>query len=136
MNRIFLKFSVIICAALFLCGEGCWQKFAAAWGIWVKNDSDKEVYFIIGLDKTDGYFYPTTQLPNTDYNMRLVKPGQETPINYPPSVVKCSDNPIAVFVLDPDTVAKYTWEQLRENENFLAKYEFTCKKIPNEIIFP
>ena len=142
MCKIVLKLSVILCAVLFFCGAGCEKMANAVWGIWVENNSDKDVYFVVGFDLINGNFYPTTQWPNDSIRLRRVRAHQSNPLDYAPrSAVKFnSGDLIAIFVLDPDTVAKYTWEQLGANENYLKKYIFTGGSIgappSNPITYP
>ena len=144
MYKNILKNFGILCVALFLCDASC-ENFIhnKSWGIYVKNDSDKDVYFVLGFDVRNKGFYPTTQLPNDSIRLWRVKPDKKIPLDYsPPSAVKInSDDSIALFVFDPDTVAKYNWKQLGgAGKKYLKKYEFRCDELsgsPNRpIIYP
>ncbi|MCL2511654.1 MAG: hypothetical protein FWF09_06355 [Bacteroidales bacterium] len=115
--------------------------FNPVWSIWVKNDSDKDVYFVLGFDWKNNGYYPTTQLPNDSTRLWRVKPDRKIPLNYSPDKVKInSGDSIALFVFDPDTVAKYTWKQLSIGEKYLKKYEFKCEELnanpDNYIAYP
>jgi hypothetical protein len=103
MYKIYLRISVIFCVALFFCGAGC-ENFIhnKSWRVWVKNDSDKDVYFVLGFDVRNNGFYPTVQLPNDSIRLWPVKPQQQNPLDYaPPRAVKInSSDSIALFVFD------------------------------------
>ena len=64
------------------------------------------------------------------------------PLNYYPAkkVYDNSGDLIALFVFDPDTIAKYTWKQLEVGEKYLKKYEFRCDELTcsptKPIIYP
>ncbi|MDR1089964.1 MAG: hypothetical protein LBL79_02720 [Prevotella sp.] len=125
MYKIYLKISVIFCVALSLYSAGCKDiPHARSWGISVSNNSDKDVYFVLGFDIRDHSYYPITQLPNDSTRLWRAKPNQKIPLIYAPaSAVKINlGDSIALFVFDPDTVAKYTWKQLGAGEKYLKKY--------------
>jgi hypothetical protein len=112
------------------------------WGVWVENKSDKDIYFVLGLERIGDYFYPITHLPSVDYGMALIESGRRRPVDYSAyERIKCSgDKPIAAFIFSPDSVAKYTWEELGVGEKYLKKYEYTCENLPghhtNPIVYP
>ncbi|MDR0954342.1 MAG: hypothetical protein LBM20_03040 [Rikenellaceae bacterium] len=126
MKKTLLKLLLLLCPILFLCGSACEKMFNPVWGVSVKNQSDKDVYFVVGLNWIDDGYYPTTELPHDSNRKELVKAGQSVRFFYPsyngPEDIKIKgDDLIALFVIDPDTLKKYTWDQLRTNENFLRK---------------
>ena len=145
MKRIFGNFLLILATVPFLCGTDCSNWANAEWVMYVENHSDKTVYFIVGFDVVPGSgYYPTTELPNDSTRLRSVGVNQRIPISYASfrDVKAKPDDLIAVFVLDPDTVRKYTWDQLREDENWLKRYIFTRTELgahaapSNPLIYP
>ncbi|MDR1089965.1 MAG: hypothetical protein LBL79_02725 [Prevotella sp.] len=108
MYKIYLRISAIFCVALSLYSAGCKDiPHARSWAIRVTNNSDKDVYFVLGFDLRDHSYYPTTQLPNDSTRLWPVKPNQQNPLDYaPPSAVKInSGDSIALFVFDPSCSA-------------------------------
>ncbi|MDR1089963.1 MAG: hypothetical protein LBL79_02715 [Prevotella sp.] len=110
MYKIYLRISAIFYVALFFCGASCENTANAAWCVRVKNNSEKDIYFVVGLNWINSGYYPTTQLPNDSTRIWHVKPHQAMPLNYYPAkkVYDNSSDSIALFVFDPDTIAKYT----------------------------
>ncbi|MDR0953971.1 MAG: hypothetical protein LBM20_01130 [Rikenellaceae bacterium] len=138
MIKTILKFIILSCSTVFLCGLSCEEMSAPAWGVSVKNQSDKDIYVVSGLIWIDNGYYSTTELPHDSYHMTLVKAGQQGSFGYMfYNGVHAGDNDqFAIFVIDPDTLAKYSWDQLRKNKNYLKKYEFRGNTIPYEVIYP
>jgi len=136
MYKKALRFFLMFCVTTFLCGVSC-ENFGE-WGIYVKNNSEKDVYFVLGFDWINNGHYPTIQFPNDPTRCWRVKPHQKIFLIHTPSDVKIKSNDsIALFVFDPDTVAKYTWEQLGTGEKYLKKYVFIGAELsasPNNYI--
>ena len=142
-KNIYLRISAFFCVALFLCSASCENTIHnSSWCIRVSNNSEKDVYFVLGFDVRNNGFYPTIYLPNDSTRLWHVKPNQQIPLNYySPSDVKInSGDLIALFVFDPDTVTKYTWKQLGAGEKYLKRYELKCDDLTcsptSPIIYP
>jgi hypothetical protein len=108
-----------------------------SWRIWVENRTDKEVLFVLSFDARNGKLHPSTDWPHEPtiegYDIHRVRPQQRRPIDYPSQYVESHGNEeIAIFVFDPDTLAKYTWKQLEVDQNYLKKY--ICEGA--EVIYP
>ena len=141
MNTNFLRIYTILCIAISLNSGGCENAANAGWCIRVKNESEKEVYFVLGFDVKNNSFYPTTRLPNDSTRLWDVKPNQQIPLDYSLSHVKInSGDSIALFVFAHDTLEKYTWKQLEGGEKYLKKYKFKCDELncspTMPVIFP
>ncbi|MDL2319676.1 hypothetical protein LJC45_00895 [Alistipes sp. OttesenSCG-928-B03] len=135
MKVLYFMVWFALCGTLTACNPN--NLAGTKWGIWVENRSDKDVYFLVGLDLLDDKYYPTTNWPNDSTKLFLVSASRHTATDYSARKVKCSPGaPIAIFVLSPDSVAKYSWTQLGSDENYLKKYEFTCGSIPRELVYP
>jgi hypothetical protein len=135
MKKAVLLLVLVMSVAL----AGCETLANSVWGILVENKSDKEVYFLVGIDLVDGEYIPTMQLPNNkERGLRLVKPGVSIPVDFPSSHGSIRDygaTPFAVFVISPDVIENYTWDEIREGEMYLKTYERRCN-YPEDVVYP
>ncbi len=131
MRKLNFKVFTLLCLTFFVCGAGSCDKMAdAQWGFWVKNDSDKDVYFVLSFYEMNGKLRPSTEWPpepvQRGYDLHLAYAKRRRQILYTARDVKFnSGDHIAIYVFDPDTLAKYTWAQLEADQNYLKKFECT-----------
>ncbi len=136
MKKIFLILSMIACTGLV----GCEKLMNGNWRLWIENKSDEDVYFVIGLNIERGRYSPTTELPNNGDWAFLVKSGVRMPIDYHDKIRGYSDAPIGIFVISIEVMNSNTWDEIREGEMYLKKYEYTCGELPSSpdtaIVYP
>jgi hypothetical protein len=135
MKKIFLILTMILCLSLI----GCEQLMKGTWRISVENNSDIDVYFVVGLDLINGRYVPTTELPDSKEWAFLVKPGVRLPIDYPDGVRGLGDTFIGIFIISSEVMDGHTWDEIREGEMYLKKYEYPCDELPSSpwpIVYP
>lgn len=120
---------------LFLCG--CIDKLErdnVAWGIWFRNDSKIPVSFYINLRKISNEEYrPSTQWPEEfdnsffvnveveDENLFEIKPYRH--------FIHTGDDSLSVFVFSPDTLVKYSIEEIKATKNYLKRFDMKIKDL-------
>jgi len=120
------------CAMLIL--TACPEDFGDS--ITVKNDSDHTLAVYIRVDKK-GAIYPDTTLPLNNETFIIEKRDiRGADFYYFPDI---HGDTLRVFILDQDTINKYTWEKIRSDYKILKRYDLLYSdltKIKWEITYP
>lgn len=129
--------------ALGICTQSCKKPWAGEQYFWkLQNNSDRTISFIVSLKRE--YVQLSTDWPEVVPCFMDVKSGKSSKYTveaksfaYPLERIRDS---FAVYVFDPDTVAKYTLEELKRDSNYLKRYLFGYDdyvgSIDNPIIYP
>ena len=136
MRKIFSI--LIICICFIQC-----ELLEGDWAIYILNKSDHDIVFAIDVDIIDGEFYPRDSYYDPSDN--FLTEGRVFPKNmeksreyiYVPyqSVHMDTGDPISVYAVHPDTLRKYSWEEIKQTRN----YWFARVIIPNHdraLLFP
>lgn len=137
MNRILL---IIICLFFIQC-EGM---FGGSWYTYVQNDADHDIIFEIDVEDLDGKVYAKYSIDDpTEYTVEFAKQKvyanslysyQLFTYRYKAVKITCGDS-VSIYVYHPDTLAKYSWEEIKMHH----KYDFERTIIPDypyNIIYP
>ncbi len=120
------------CAMLIL--TACPEDFGDS--ITIKNDSDHTIAVYIRPDKK-GAIYPDTALPLNNETFIIEKKGiRVTNFYYSTDILR---DTLRVFILDQDTINKYTWEKIRSDYKILKHYDLLYSdlaKIKWKITYP
>ena len=98
------------------CPEGTMNEYVT-----VFNNSDIDVFIVLGLQDSPDTCISNT-LPKDGYGIVVDKnsSGKIGFMNYIPT---CDS--IKVFVLDNEIVNTHSWEEIRESDNILKRYDLT-----------
>lgn len=106
---------------LFTQCEG-WQE--GYWSIQFQNVSDQKIIFYLDVIEDDGFYARESYYDPSD---NFLKFGQEFPANmenpdeyilpYLPVHIDYSDI-ISVYAVHPDTLAKYSWSEIKQTKNY------------------
>ena len=88
------------------------------------NRSNQDIAIQLG-GVSGGVIYPDTTLPIYKIT-HLIRANDK--IEYD-RILKYPQDSIYLFVLNPDTITKYTWEQIREDYNIIKRYELSWKRL-------
>jgi len=101
-------------------------------------------YTISVYNKTDHYIdvlisfgdpiYPDTLLPNRFYNrLNSVKPDgircYDPTQNYKEEIQSYGSDTMIIFIFHTDTLAKYTWDEVRVGYNILKRYDVSWQEM-------
>jgi len=98
--------------------------------IWIKNNSNKDVYFF------ETNMYPDTLLPNTNINVVFLKKGDKEGIGstHPWDETFSAQFPsdtLLIYYFDSDTISKYSWEEIRSKHKILRKNLYSKQDLMN-----
>lgn len=131
--------------ALGICAQSCKKPWAGEQYFWkLQNNSDRTVSFIVSLKREGKYLQLSTDWPEVVPYFATVKSGQSNKYTVGARrfayLLERTRDSFAVYVFDPDTVAKYTLEELKRDSNYLKRYLFGYDdyvgSIDNPIIYP
>ena len=112
----------------------CKHPADADWVFRLQNNSDHLVYFYASFTEQDK-LVPTTQwLGQNEFVVRynLAKAIAHKSGSFNLSWGDVREDPadsIAVFVISPDTIAKYDWNEIGEQKKYLKKYVMTIQEL-------
>ena len=106
--------------------SSCKKIFDIKYPIWIKNTSDKNIYFSLNQS------YPDTLLPYQDKfvtsigsNQRVSidsdKPWEESFSDFFPS------DTLSIFFISADAMSTYSWEEIKKKYNILERREYSFK---------
>jgi hypothetical protein len=143
MKKLFVNTLMVICIGIFLGGVSCVYLPHSQWRSWMANYSNKDVYFVFSFDIIDEHYcYPSNEWPQFHTGLYYyLKPQERKPAGFPARGVLFRKNKyedsLAVYIFDPDTIAKYTWEEIEATQNYLKKYEGLFLDILKEdLVYP
>jgi hypothetical protein len=103
------------------------------WSVDNRTNDTLCVYFAVGFKTA----YPDTTFPTyADYTLWEVDPHQN--ISMPHMAVSgekifkgLPKDTLSVFIVNNDTINKYSWDGIRENYNILIRYDLSLKNLKN-----
>ena len=115
--------------AFGICAQSCKKPWAGEQYFWeLQNNSDRTISFIVSLKRDGKYVQLSTDWPEICPSFVTIKAGKwgeytvgAKSFAYP---LERTRDSFAVYVFDPDTVAKYTLEELKRDSNYLKRYLF------------
>ncbi len=124
-----MKKIIVSLAALLLlsCDPAKWGEFGGYWTLFFYNNSPRDVIVMLDFEEIDGKLIPSTTW-NQDIlrNHAEVKAEDRYSLEFDPAYINYKmGDVISVFVFSPDTLAKYTWSQIKADNNYLKRYDFT-----------
>ena len=120
------KIIVSLAAMLLLsCDPAKWGDFAY-WEFIFKNNSNQDVIVMLDLVEVDGKLVPSTSWSQDILsNFFEVESGRNLSYTFDPQYIEYKmGDVISVFVFSPDTLAKYTWSQIKADKNYLRRYDY------------
>ena len=122
---------LIIIIILPIISFRCEDMLNAEWFCRLANNSDKDVYFTVSFEQIGGKYVPSTKWPDESWKLRPARAHSKGDFALGWKEVRTNpDDSIAVFVFDPDTLSKYTWEEIKRDNNYLKIYRMKCKDLP------
>ena len=132
----------ILVVLIFLaCYAGTCRKNPFAenvFSIWVENKTNKTITFLV--DK----YYPDTTLPDEEDKLNGVQPNSRSPYDFHEK--KWSDvfeklpaDTLSIFIFSGDTLATYSWQEIRNSYKILRRYDLSRQDIESmnyTIIYP
>ena len=87
------------------------------------------IYFALGLPTS----YPDTLLPaNRNETLFLGTSKQTiymTGISYEKTIKGTAKDTLSIFIMNVDTLRKYTWDEVRQNYKILQRYDFSLQDL-------
>ncbi len=96
------------------------------WEFIFENNSPHDVTVMLDLEDVDGKLVPSTSWSQDILsNFFEVESGRHLSYTFDPQYIEYQmGDVISVFVFSPDTLAKYTWSQIKADKNYLKRYEY------------
>ncbi|MDX2128519.1 MAG: hypothetical protein SFU91_05730 [Chloroherpetonaceae bacterium] len=115
----------------------------------LSNNSTDTLLYLVGAqpypDPYQGSIHPDTTLPSFKPNFSKLIPGDTHYIidytylylgvfsdDYETILRKeigSSSDTLSIYIFDPDTVAKYSWEEIRAGYKIIVRYDFSIEEI-------
>ena len=139
MKKI-IKYMIISVFCVLFCSGQCSME-PTSYSISVHNNSDHYIDVLISYGDP---IYPDTLLPNRFYNrLNPVKPGlarrDHPTLNYKEEIQSYGSDTIIIFIFHTDTLAKYTWDEVRAGYKILKRYDVSWQEmeaLKGEISYP
>lgn len=135
------------CFLLCIIISGCFPEIET---LYVYNNSSKQICAIHTSAERDRS-YNDTLLPEdtiinpvshrlwlSEYNAVEIEPFSSKGIDHE-FIIHHVPNPFYIFIIDPDTLDKYTWDGVRIENNILARYNVTLdflKRNNFRVVYP
>ena len=138
---------IFLVVGLMLLALACkepWNWAGANYVWWLRNNSDRPIEFMISLKPDGDHVALSTQWPEIILGTTSVCPQEEGIYGlgahkFDHDIGKTKDS-FAVYVFDPDTLVKYTFDEIARDSNYLKRYLFRVGSAPgnpgNPIIYP
>ncbi len=135
-----MKKILLACSAILLGTISCEKPFFArsAKSFWVENQSS---HLIMTLRSQR---YPDTAIPDEQNKLGGIPKGEKAPYDY--NIKNWSElfdqlprDTLSVFIFHADTIAKYTWQEIRSGYKILKRYDLSQEDLKNmnyTIIYP
>jgi hypothetical protein len=123
-----IKFLIllILSTSFYHCDKLLNTKYAA----YVKNNSDHSIGCYFSLGGKNGTYYPDTILPaSNQYVIREIKPGDRytyySGTKWEEIFPSLPKDTMSVYIFHTDTLNKYIWEEIRNNNKILKRYDLS-----------
>jgi hypothetical protein len=107
----------------------------------VLNESEQDVYFYLALGK--GAYPDTTLSFGRERVDGIKKPGRGGTYDFGPRheefFAALPKDTLSIYVFSVDTLAKYSWEQVQDDYNILARYDFSLQDMEDldfDVVYP
>ena len=119
------KIIVLLASVLLLSCDPLWGDFEY-WHFIFRNHSAEDVIVMLDLEEVDGILVPSTSWSqDTLSNYAKVYAGETYRKEFDEHYIKYKMGDVmAVYVFSPDTLAKYTWSQIKADKNYLRRYDY------------
>ena len=136
---VMLVFSTL-CLLLYQCG--LIEEF---YGFRIKNESGHSIAHYVATTKPDGFVYPDTTLPASSRYVIFGDPRFNVfywDIREPLADFFKKNllvDTMSVYIFHPDTLAKYSWDEVRNDYMILRRYDLSLKNVEQHnftVIYP
>ena len=133
-----MKPFLIIVLASFILICSCRHGLDPYYGLCVYNNSDNEIYAYLAEGGAYATSYPDTMLPEKSPGIKssllpIVPLGSKwcfgSTIRWNKIIQQLPHDTLSIFILDADTVSKYSWETIRNNNKILKRYDLSISDL-------
>lgn len=122
-----LKNLLLISLFIIICSFSCENLFEHAYVIDVHNHSN---------DTTGCYYssgYPDTSLADSKPRLQLIEPDYYTRLESKKKWENiASRDTLIIFILNEDTIEKYSWNKIRSDYKILKRYDLSLDDLKNQ----
>ncbi len=116
-----MKTGLLIMLTFVLCSYSCEKLVDHTYFIRVHNETKDTIMVCVG------YNYPAISLPSEKPKLVMVYPntkngGLESKTDWK---TKAKNDTLSFFILSKDVVDTYNWKKIRDNNNFLKRYDLS-----------
>lgn len=126
MKKIFL------CLVVLLLTISCEDAKFTVDRINIKNSSSHKIQYFIARPGAE-FVYPDTLLPTLRINSVVINSGEtfygDSGDDWQKTYNNLPENKMSVFILHPDTLNSYTWEEIRQGYKILKRYDLTLEEL-------
>jgi hypothetical protein len=121
----------LLFASIVLCG--CPKKLGRL-SLYIQNNSNHHIKPVLNGYYQTGPFYPDTSLSNKKPEGVNIPPGikeafEEARGSYSSLYNDLPSDTISFVIYDTDTLAKYSWEIIRQQYNILQRYDLSLQDL-------
>ena len=119
---------------------GCKVPLYEEWFVEVENNSNHDVIFCVHLKKMNDLEYrPSTGWPETleDYmNVEILKKSKGEYCRASNLIKFSGQDSLTVFIFSPDTLKKYSYDEIRRVNNYLKRYDYIRVNGREVVMYP
>lgn len=122
-----MKIILSILIALFLCSSSCEKLVDHVYSIKIQNNSEGAISFYVSIN------YPDTSIVSEKPQLKIAYPSKYT---YWDSKENWDDivpsDTIAVYIFSKNTVDLYSWEEIKNDNMILKRYDLSIKDLEKQ----
>jgi len=138
------KLNSLLIVLLLFCSSAC-GLLDEFYGFRIKNDSGHPIAYYIAENQPNGFTYPDTILPAS--SSYVIFGNSRSNVFYWDIREPLADffknnlpaDTLSVYIFHPDTLANYSWDEVRNNYMILKRYDLSLKNLeqPNfTVVYP
>jgi hypothetical protein len=106
------------------------------------NNTGNQLFYHVGIDDSP-LIYPNINLPENKQDLKLPKITTNvvlgTQTKWKDRFKELPSDTLSIYFFNPDTLSKYSWEEIRENYKVLKKYDLSIQdleKLNFKVVYP
>jgi hypothetical protein len=126
--------AIILIIYITFCIQGCNCKKFAEFPLFVQNNSTHSISVFFNDNENHKAIYPDTSISIVEQGIIAIPKGEKEAIagsrNWE-SVFEVSvpNDTLSIFIIHSDTLAKYTWSEIRRDYNILKRYDLSFQDL-------
>jgi hypothetical protein len=123
-----MKMNILIILSILLCGASCEKLVDHVYSIKVRNNTNDTLLFY------ESYNYPDSSIVQNKPILTRIYPKDYSHLDskkdWDEILVPPKDT-ISIFILNKDTVDRYSWDKIRNDYNVLKRYDLSLDDLKN-----